>query len=141
VGATVRVDVVLEPGAVTESVNVSASAVLLQTDTAEVARTFEQRQITELPLATRSPQALAGLMPGVTPPVQNFTALEDPQGTTFFQANGQGNAANNTLVDGVDNTNPTLGLTIYLPPAEAVQDVQVATRITTQSSEEPEARS
>src|SRR5262249_40939852 len=48
-------------------------------------------------------------------------------GTTFFRANGQGNSANNTLVDGVDDTNPTLGLTIYIPTAEAVQEVHVST--------------
>jgi len=127
VGATVRVDPVLQPGEVSETVNVAGRAMLLQTDTAEVSRTFEPKQITELPLATRSPQALVGLMPGVTPPTQDFTALEDPQGTTFFRANGQANSANNTQVDGVDNTNPTLGLTIYLPPAEVVQDVQIVT--------------
>jgi hypothetical protein len=59
--------------------------------------------------------------------VQNFTSLEDPQGTTFFNANGQGNSANNTIVDGVDNTNPTLGLSIYLPNPEVVQEVNVTT--------------
>ena len=50
---------------------------------------------------------------------------EDPQGTTFFRANGQGNSANNTQVDGVDNTNPTLGLTVYIPSAEVVQEVNI----------------
>ncbi|MEJ7607895.1 MAG: TonB-dependent receptor [Bryobacteraceae bacterium] len=57
----------------------------------------------------------------------DFTAAEDPQGTTFFRANGQGNSANNTQVDGLDNTNPTLGLTIYIPSAEVVQEVNITT--------------
>ncbi len=30
-------------------------------------------------------------------------------------------------MDGVDNTNPTLGLTVYIPPAEVVQEVHVST--------------
>src|SRR5713226_8997728 len=127
VSSTVRVDATLEPGNITETVEVRAESPLLQTDRSEVARNFASQNVTELPLANRSFQALAGLVAGVTPPTVDFTTLEDPQGTTFFRANGQADASNNTLVDGVDNTNPTLGLTIYIPPAEVVQDVQVST--------------
>lgn len=36
-------------------------------------------------------------------------------------------SANNTQVDGLDNANPTLGLTIYIPSAEVVQEVNVTT--------------
>jgi hypothetical protein len=127
VSATVRVDATLEPGNVTESVTVTSEAAVLQTDRAEVARNFETKKVVELPLANRSFQALAGLVAGVTPPTVDFTQLEDPQGTTFFRANGQGNSSNNTMVDGVDNTNPTLGLSIYLPSAEVVEEVHVTT--------------
>ncbi|MGH9632433.1 MAG: carboxypeptidase regulatory-like domain-containing protein [Bryobacteraceae bacterium] len=122
-----RVDTSLEPGQVTEVVEVRAELPLLQTDRSEVSRSFAQKQVTELPLANRSFQSLVGLMPGVSPPSVDFTAAEDPQGTTFFRANGQGNSANNTQVDGVDNTNPTLGLSIYLPSAEVVQEVNITT--------------
>ncbi len=127
VSSTVRVDATLEPGNVNETVQVTAESPLLQTDRAEVARNFTTQSVTELPLANRSFQALAGLVAGVTPPTVDFTTLEDPQGTTFFRANGNGNSANNTLVDGVDNTNPTLGLSVYIPSAEVVQEVHVTT--------------
>jgi hypothetical protein len=122
-----RVDATLEPGQLTEVVEVRAESPLLQTDRSEVSRSFNQKAITELPLADRSFQSLVGLMPGIAPPSVDFTRAEDPQGTTFFGANGQGNSANNTQVDGLDNTNPTLGLTIYLPPAEVVQEVNITT--------------
>jgi hypothetical protein len=92
-----------------------------------VSRSFNQKAVTELPLADRSFQSLVGLMPGIAPPSVDFTRAEDPQGTTFFRANGQGNSANNTQVDGLDNTNPTLGLTIYIPSAEVVQEVNITT--------------
>ncbi|MDQ6706843.1 MAG: TonB-dependent receptor, partial [Acidobacteriota bacterium] len=105
----------------------SGIADLLQTDRAEVARNFTTKSVVELPLANRSFQALAGLVAGVTPPTVDFTTQEDPQGTTFFRANGNGNSSNNTLVDGIDNTNPTLGLSIYIPSAEVVQEVHVTT--------------
>jgi hypothetical protein len=125
--SSVRVDALMEPGQVTEVVEVKAESPLLQTDRAEVARSFTTKAVTELPLADRSFQSLVGLMPGVAPPSVDFTRAEDPQGTTFFRANGQGNSANNTQVDGVDNTNPTLGLTIYIPSAEVVQEVNITT--------------
>lgn len=127
ISSTVRIDATLEPGAVTETVDVKAESPMLQTDRSEVARNFDTQSVTDLPLANRSFQALAWLVAGVTPPTVDFTTLEDPQGTTFFRANGQGNSSNNTLVDGVDNTNPTLGLSIYLPSAEVVQEVHVTT--------------
>lgn len=120
-----RLDATLEPGQLTEVIEVTAEVPLLQTDRAEVSRSFNRKSVTELPLVDRSFQALVGLMPGVAPPSVDFTRAEDPQGTTFFRANGQGNSANNTMVDGVDNTNPTLGLTIYIPSAEVVQEVNI----------------
>ena len=122
-----RVDVPLEPGQVSEVIEIRAESPLLQTDRSEVSRSFNTKAVTELPLADRSFQSLVGLMPGIAPPSVDFTRAEDPQGTTFFRANGQGNSANNTQVDGLDNTNPTLGLTIYIPSAEVVQEVNITT--------------
>jgi hypothetical protein len=127
VSTTARVDITLTPGSPNETVTITAEAPPLQTDRAEVARNFTTQTVTELPIANRNFQALAGIVAGVSPPVQNFTTSEDPQGTTFFNANGQGNSANNTIVDGVDNTNPTLGLSIYLPNPEVVEEVHVST--------------
>ncbi len=127
VSTIARVDATLTPGNAQETITVTADSPLLQTERAEVARNFGSETVRELPIANRNFQALAGLVAGVSPPVQNFTSTEDPQGTTFFNANGQGNSANNTLVDGVDNTNPTLGLSIYLPNPEVVQEVHVTT--------------
>ena len=122
-----RVDVPLEPGQVSEVIEIRAESPLLQTDRSEVSRSFNTKAVTELPLADRSFQSLVGLMPGIAPPSVDFTRAEDPQGTTFFRANGQGNSAKNTQVDGLDNNNPTLGLTIYIPSAEVVQEVNITT--------------
>ena len=127
VGVPLRVDAALETGLVTDTVEVVAESPVLKTERADISQSFSTRQVRELPVANRNYQSLAGLLPGVSPPSVDFTQLEDPQGTTFFRANGQGNSANNTLVDGADNINPTLGLTIYIPPAEAVQEVNVTT--------------
>ena len=107
-----RVNTTLKPGSAQEIVSVSSAAPLLQTEGAEVSQTFDAQTVRELPIANRNVQAVAGLLPGVTPPVQSDTATEDPQATTLFNANGQGNTSNNTIVDGVDNLDPLLGLSI-----------------------------
>jgi hypothetical protein len=89
VSSSVRVDASLEPGAVTETVQVTAESPPLQTDRAEVARNFGTQNVTELPLANRSFQALAALVAGVTPPTVDFTQSEDPEGTTFSPQTGK----------------------------------------------------
>lgn len=127
VSTTARIDAELSPGSPSETITVNGEGPVLQTDRAEVAKNFSTQTVVDLPVANRNFQALAGLVAGVSPPQQNFTTIEDPQGTTFFNANGQGNSSNNTMVDGVDNTNPTLGLSIYLPSPEVVSEVHVST--------------
>jgi Carboxypeptidase regulatory-like domain len=127
VSTVARLNATLNPGSNQQTVTVTAAPPALQTESAEVARNFNSKMTSELPVANRNFQALAGLAAGVTPPVQSFTSIEDPQGTTFFNANGQGNSSNNTLVDGVDNTDPLLGLSIWLPNPEVVQEVHVST--------------
>jgi hypothetical protein len=123
-----RVDAVLNPGSIQETIEVTAEAALLQAENAEVARNFESASVTELPIADRSAQAVAGLMAGVGLPVRySGGPLEDAQTTYLFNANGQPLAANNTMVDGIDNINHSLGLSIYLPSAEDVEEVHVTT--------------
>src|SRR4029434_11037566 len=62
----ISVDVDLQVGAVTESVEVSASTNQVQAETAQVGRTVEARQIQDLTLNGRNPIYLALLKPGVT---------------------------------------------------------------------------
>jgi outer membrane receptor protein involved in Fe transport len=127
VSTVARFDAVLTPGSASETVTVTAAPPALQTESAEVSVNFGVRTVTDVPLEARNVQALAGLAAGVTPPAQSFGTVEDGPRTTFFNANGQSNSANNTIVDGVDNTDPILGLSIYLPPPEQVQEVHVST--------------
>jgi hypothetical protein len=122
-----RVNLTLNPGTAQQTVTVTSRTPLLQTEGAGVSETFDAQTVRELPIANRNVQAIASLLPGVTPPVQSFAATEDPQATTMFNANGQGTSANNTIVDGVDNLDPLLGLSIYLPNPELVQETNVTT--------------
>jgi len=86
------VDVALEIGAVTETVNVTAGGVenLVNTQDASLGNNFVSQQILQLPLNARNVGNLLSLQPGVT-----------PEG---YVAGGRSDQANLTL-DGIDATN------------------------------------
>lgn len=63
--AQIRQDFRLELGSVTETVQVSAAAVLLNTENATTGGVIENKRITELPLNGRNVAQLAVLVPGV----------------------------------------------------------------------------
>ncbi len=60
-----RIDIVLETGSVTETVQVEASTPLLETETGSLATTIENQQVTRLPTLGRNPQDFRLLVPGV----------------------------------------------------------------------------
>ncbi|MDX1981212.1 MAG: TonB-dependent receptor [Bryobacteraceae bacterium] len=60
-----RIDIVLETGAVTETVNVAAQTPLLETETGSLSATIENRQVVSLPTIGRNPQDFRLLVPGV----------------------------------------------------------------------------
>ncbi len=55
VGRIVPLDITLEVGMVTESINVTAEAAVLETQTASRAAVVNQRQVAEMPLNSRNP--------------------------------------------------------------------------------------
>src|SRR5436305_11686 len=65
VNSTTRVDLTMQPGAVSEQVEVTAEAAILQTDRADISQKMESRQVVDLPLGTnRNFQGLLNLVPG-----------------------------------------------------------------------------
>ena len=63
--AKLNIDLVLTVGAVSESVEVKASTTLVQTESAQVGRVVDTKQIQDLTLNGRNPIFLALLKPGV----------------------------------------------------------------------------
>jgi len=128
VNSTVRVDVVLEVGAMEETVEVVQEAPPLQTDRADTGRTIEGRQVAELPLGQgRNFQGMWATVPGtvtMTRPHSQFFNPQDSQETKF---NGQSRLSNNVQVDGLDNNHKTGLLTVLIPSAEAIDSVNVTT--------------
>jgi len=66
VGKLMGLNIALEVGAVTESVEVTAEALVLETQTASRGGVVTQQQVAEMPLNARNPFMLGTMMPGVT---------------------------------------------------------------------------
>ncbi len=128
VNSTVRVDLTLQPGVVTETINVTAAAPLLQTDRADTGRKLETKQVEDLPLAfNRNFQNLLNLVPGTTRAFRPHSQFFNPQDSLSTQVNGQSRLANNLQFEGVDDNHRTGLLQVLIPPIEAIQSVDVTT--------------
>jgi hypothetical protein len=123
-----RVDLQLQTGDVSQSVEVTANGAVLQTERADTGRTMDSQLVEELPLGVnRNFQSLLDLVPG--------TSVETFQHSQFFNAssslqtnvNGQPRMGNNYQVEGIDNNERTGLLQIIITPAEAIQQVSVST--------------
>ena len=120
------VDVTMKPGAVQEVVNVVENASMLNTSTPEVGTRFDEKRLSELPLATtRSVYNIALSAPGISQLNSGQTAFA---GGTNFSANGGRSRSNNFMIDGQDNNNfGVAGSTIPLNNPDAIQEVRLVT--------------
>src|SRR4029079_19441246 len=119
VNSTVRVDIVLEVGAMEETVEVIQQVAPLQTDRADTGRTIEGRQVTELPLGQgRNFQGMWATVPGTVTMTRPHSQFFNPQDSQETKLNGQSRLSNNVQVDGLDNNHKTGLLTVLIPSAE-----------------------
>ncbi|MDX2030601.1 MAG: TonB-dependent receptor [Blastocatellia bacterium] len=129
VNTTVRVDLAMQVGEVTETVTIEASsAPLLQTDRADTGRLLETKQVAELPLGfNRNFQGLLVTVPGATRPSRPHSEFFNPQDSLESKVNGQSRLSNNFMIEGVDNNQKTGLLTVLIPAADAIETVSVTT--------------
>ncbi|HEY7181092.1 MAG TPA: carboxypeptidase-like regulatory domain-containing protein, partial [Blastocatellia bacterium] len=129
VNTTVRVDLNLQVGDVSESITVAADATpLLQTDRADTGRLIESKQVTELPLGfNRNFQGLLVTVPGSTHPTREHSAFFNSQDSLASKVNGQSRMSSNFMIEGVDDNEKTGLLQVYIPAADAIQAVSITT--------------
>ncbi len=122
-------DVQLEVGAVTQEVTVQAEAAMLQTTKADVHTELGAVAIQNLPLnAYRNFQTVMNLVPGATPGVFQNAIADTPERALSFNINGTNRNNNNTRLDGASDVFVWLPHhALYIPPAETVEEVNVAT--------------
>lgn len=131
VNAQVRVDLALSVGNVTETVEVTAAAPLVQSASAETGQVIEQRAVQELPLNGRNFAQLVYLSPGVTPGQagENLSGAStfNPRAASNYNPLGQRANANGWLIDGIDNNEYTFNTVIVQPSLESVREFKVLT--------------
>src|SRR3954447_22732104 len=128
VNSTIRVDLKLEVGQMTEAVTVSAEAPVLQTDRTDTGRIIESKMVSEMPLTfNRNFQGLLVTVPGATRPHREHSAFFNSQDSLSTEVNGQSRLANNTMIEGVDDNQKTGLLQVIIPAADALETVSVTT--------------
>lgn len=124
VAQAVRVDVRMELGSTTETVEVAAQPTLLESSSAAVGQVIDNKSIVNLPLNERLTYALVFLSPGVN------GSVGDQYNNVNISINGGRPGSNAIMVDGVPSstalTNPIQGYTVF-PPVDAVQEFKVQT--------------
>ncbi|MGB7613045.1 MAG: TonB-dependent receptor, partial [Candidatus Acidiferrum sp.] len=129
IGQNVVVNFSLKPGKVSETIEVTAAAPVLQSQDASVGQVVDSRSVNDLPLNGRNFTFLAQLAAGVNTP-QADTRGNAASGA--FSANGNRPAQNNYLLDGIDNNSDTVDFLngtnyVVLPPVDAIQEFKVQT--------------
>lgn len=108
-GQQITVDVIAEAGAA------------LQTEAPVRGGNISERQVTELPIASRNPVSLALTLPGVSSNRNGF-------GIGTFSVNGARGRSNNFLLDGIENNDISVaGQGYQINNPDAVKEVSVQT--------------
>lgn len=133
VNARQRVDATLQVGAVTETVNVSSQATLVETDTSEHSQVIGTKAIVDLPLNGRDYASLALLSTNVhaSPIAAAFSPSSTPR-EGAFNVNGMRSTYNNFLLDGLDNnsygtSNQNYSSQVVQPSPDALSEFRVIT--------------
>lgn len=127
VDQTARLDFVLSPGSVTESISVTATAPLVDSSSATVGTVIENRRVSELPLNGRNALALVMLTPGVKSNAGPTQSGFGDRGTALssISINGGPSGMNNLMLDGGNNVDSyQMGVNVS-PAVDAVQEFKV----------------
>jgi hypothetical protein len=131
VNDSLQIDIKLEVGAVTEVVNVTDAAPLVEATGGNMGMLVGTKELTELPIAHGNPYALIALAPGTT--FEGDALLNRPYEPTHIVGYSMGGSVANTTditLDGVSNTSRASGGQVaagYVPPADAIGEVRIET--------------
>ncbi len=134
VGARQHIDLALNAGAATTSVEVSDVALQLETETSQRDQTITNYQSAALPLVTRNYSDLLGLVTGVrqAPTAATTSSISSIVRAGAYNVNGQRSVFNNFLLDGMDNnaygeSNQGFDNQIIAVPPDSVAQFNVVT--------------
>ncbi len=121
----VRVDVSLKPGAVSETLEVTAQAVSLDTDSAALSQLVSQQQVEELPLNGRNFMQLLLVGAGAVTVGGEQGTMRQGEGNAI-SVNGGRPEGNNYTLDGLVNTDAALVTPAVILSQDAIQEFKVS---------------
>ncbi len=130
-----RIDLGMEVGELSQTVEVEAEATQLQTETTSLGQVVQARTVSELPLNGRNPLALVALTAGVVPqgaPSAGNSSTggqvgANPFAAGDFQIGGGMAGQSQILIDGVPTNGAYLNVVTLVPTQDAVQEFKVQT--------------
>jgi len=119
-----RVNVVMKPGQVSETVEVQASAVSLDTDSSAVSQLISQKQVEQLPLNGRNFLNLLFIGAGAVQTNGEQGQMRQGEGNAI-SINGGRPTSNNYTLDGLVNTDTALNTPAVILSQDAIQEFKV----------------
>ena len=119
-----RVNVTMKPGTVSETVEVQANAVSLDTDSAAVSQLISQKQVEQLPLNGRNFLNLLFIGAGAVQTTGEQGQMRQGEGNAI-SINGGRPTSNNYTLDGLVNTDTALNTPAVILSQDAIQEFKV----------------
>jgi hypothetical protein len=126
VGQNARVDVPLTLGAVSESVDISAAALAVDTQSTTIGATIDNRRLVNIPMNGRNVLSLAQLLPGVGTGNIPTTVTFSRSGPTLSVSGSRTNQ-NNIMLDGTTMIGAMGNVAQNLPSPDALQEFRLLT--------------
>src|SRR5689334_12281841 len=134
VNETVRADLSMPVGGLSETLVIVAESPLVETTNATLGVVIDREKVVDLPLNGRNFTQLGTLIPGVVAPPAGLGGQDGnatPGGfgnvTGGFNVNGQRNQSNNFLLDGASNNDSFNTGFVLRPPPDAIQEFKILT--------------
>lgn len=129
VGQAPSINFALAVGNVTEVIEVTGGAPVLETESTSVGTVIENKRIVELPLNGRNYLQLASLIPGATTngpaSSQGQQRMGGSRNSFALNVAGQRVHFNHYSLDGMENTDPNFNTYLFLPSIDALQEFKV----------------
>lgn len=125
IGRTTTQNFTLSPGTVSETVEVTGTAPLVDQAKTDVSVNIAPEQVEALPINGRDIGSLAYLAPGVKQ-VDSYDPTKNR--ISVFGVNGSSGRNVNVTVNGIDNKDNTVGGPVMQLPLEAVQEFKISTQ-------------
>src|SRR5215470_9092747 len=129
VGSANRIDVTLDVGEMTNTVEIAGGAPVLQSENASIGTVIENRSIVELPLNGRNYLQLTSLIPGATTvgpsSSQGKQRMGGQRNSFALNVSGQRIHFNHYSLDGVENTDLNFNSYMLLPSVDVLEEFNV----------------